>query len=102
MPAGSWSAKEEQKLLQLNRETSLTQREIAQKIGRTEAAVVARLSGLRKRVAEEKRSACDDRTRKMQKLIHACDFWNRDVIRCSDDWAGFFIEINFTGSQRDA
>ncbi len=50
MPA--WSAEEEQKLLQLIRETALTQREIAQKIGRTEAAVVARLTIIRRRSTE--------------------------------------------------
>lgn len=49
MPAGQWSAEEEQKLLQLIRETGLTQREIAQKLGRTEAAVSARLAIIRKR-----------------------------------------------------
>ncbi|WP_246668094.1 MULTISPECIES: SANT/Myb-like DNA-binding domain-containing protein [Bradyrhizobium] len=39
MPAGSsWSAEEEQKLLQLIRETGRTQSEIAQKLGRTEAS----------------------------------------------------------------
>ncbi|MCP1835312.1 transcriptional regulator [Bradyrhizobium sp. USDA 4532] len=49
MPAGSWSAEEEQELLRLIRETALTQREIAQKLGRTEAAVSARLTIIRKR-----------------------------------------------------
>ncbi|QHP66027.1 HTH domain-containing protein (plasmid) [Bradyrhizobium sp. LCT2] len=49
MPAKSWSSEEEQQLLQLLRETSLTQREIAQKLGRTEAAVSARLTIARKR-----------------------------------------------------
>ncbi len=51
MPAGSCSAEEEQKLLQLIRETGLTQREIAQKLGRTEAAVSARLAIIRKLIA---------------------------------------------------
>ncbi|MHC6158079.1 hypothetical protein ACVSQB_40875, partial [Bradyrhizobium elkanii] len=38
--------------LQLVRETGLTQREIAQKLGRTEAAVSGRLILIRKRAAE--------------------------------------------------
>ncbi|WP_076858710.1 sigma factor-like helix-turn-helix DNA-binding protein [Bradyrhizobium mercantei] len=50
MPA--WSSEEEQLLLQLLRETELTQREIAQKLGRTEAAVSSRLTVIRKRDAE--------------------------------------------------
>ncbi|MGX1350884.1 transcriptional regulator [Bradyrhizobium elkanii] len=50
MPA--WSAADEQRLLQLVRETGLTQREIAQKLGRTEAAVSGRLILIRKRAAE--------------------------------------------------
>ncbi|MHC2251078.1 transcriptional regulator [Bradyrhizobium embrapense] len=53
MPAGSWSAEEEQELLQLIRETGLTQREIAHKLGRTEAAVSCRLAIIRKRIAEK-------------------------------------------------
>ncbi|MGY3527727.1 SANT/Myb-like DNA-binding domain-containing protein [Bradyrhizobium sp. USDA 4452] len=52
MPVRSWSAEEEQQLLQLIRETGLTQREIAHKMGRTEAAVSARLTIIRKRVVE--------------------------------------------------
>lgn len=52
MPAGSWSPDEEQKLLRLIRETRRTQREIAQKLGRTEAAVSARLTIIRRRIAE--------------------------------------------------
>jgi hypothetical protein len=52
MPAESWSADEDQRLLQLIRETGLRQREIAQKLGRTEAAVNSRLSILRKRAAD--------------------------------------------------
>ncbi|WP_420965448.1 winged helix-turn-helix transcriptional regulator [Bradyrhizobium sp. B120] len=51
MPA--WSAEEEQRLLQLIREGRLTQREIAQKIGRTEAALSARLTIIRKRIATD-------------------------------------------------
>ncbi|MCP1913442.1 MULTISPECIES: sigma factor-like helix-turn-helix DNA-binding protein [Bradyrhizobium] len=49
MPA--WAEEEEQRLLQMIRETELTQREIAQKLGRTEAAVSARLTIMRKRLA---------------------------------------------------
>ncbi|MCC8979632.1 sigma factor-like helix-turn-helix DNA-binding protein [Bradyrhizobium acaciae] len=50
MPA--WMEEEEQRLLRMIRETGLTQREIAQKLGRTEAAVSARLTIIRKRLAE--------------------------------------------------
>lgn len=50
MPA--WSQQDEQRLLQLIRETGLTQREIAQKLGRTEAAVSARLTIIRRRLSE--------------------------------------------------
>lgn len=49
MPA--WAEEEEQLLLRMMRETELTQREIAQKLGRTEAAVSARLTIIRKRPA---------------------------------------------------
>ncbi|MGY3443018.1 SANT/Myb-like DNA-binding domain-containing protein [Bradyrhizobium sp. USDA 4473] len=51
MAAGSWSAEEEHRLLQLIRKTGLTQREIAQKLGRTEAAVVARLTIVKRRAS---------------------------------------------------
>lgn len=51
MPA--WSQEDEQRLLQLLRSTNLTQREIAYKLGRTEAAVSARLTIIRRRSAEE-------------------------------------------------
>ncbi|MGY4229646.1 DNA-directed RNA polymerase specialized sigma subunit [Bradyrhizobium sp. USDA 4503] len=47
----AWAEEEEQRLLQMIRETELTQREIAQKLGRTEAAVSARLTIMRKRLA---------------------------------------------------
>ncbi|WP_338697679.1 SANT/Myb-like DNA-binding domain-containing protein [Bradyrhizobium sp. 26S5] len=50
MPA--WSQEDEERLLQMVRDTGLTQREIAQKIGRTEAAVSARLTIIRKRAAQ--------------------------------------------------
>ncbi|MBR0874821.1 hypothetical protein JQ633_31005 [Bradyrhizobium tropiciagri] len=50
MPA--WSQEDEQRLLRMVRETALTQREIAQKLGRTEAAVSARLTIMRRRLAE--------------------------------------------------
>ncbi|QPF88434.1 hypothetical protein IC762_30475 [Bradyrhizobium genosp. L] len=53
LPTKLWSAEEEQRLLQLIRETGLTLREIAQKLGRTEAAVSGRLTVLRKRTAEK-------------------------------------------------
>ncbi|MHC2333427.1 DNA-binding NarL/FixJ family response regulator [Bradyrhizobium sp. USDA 4454] len=53
MPTGSWSSEEEQRLLRLIRETGMTRREIAQKLGRTEASVVGRLGAIRKRMAEE-------------------------------------------------
>lgn len=52
MPARLWSLEDDQRLLQLVRETHLTQREIARKIGRTEAAVSNRLTIIRRRVAE--------------------------------------------------
>ncbi|WP_371817856.1 sigma factor-like helix-turn-helix DNA-binding protein [Bradyrhizobium sp. CCBAU 53421] len=39
-----WSHEDEQRLLQLARETDLTQREIGQKLGRSEAAVNLRLA----------------------------------------------------------
>ncbi|WP_420965858.1 hypothetical protein [Bradyrhizobium sp. B120] len=50
MPA--WLQEEEERLMRMIRETELSQREIAQKLGRTEAAVSARLTIIRKRVAE--------------------------------------------------
>jgi transcriptional regulator len=50
MPA--WSQEDEERLLQMVRDTGLTQREIAQKIGRTEAAVSARLTIIRKHAAQ--------------------------------------------------
>ncbi|WP_029080226.1 MULTISPECIES: hypothetical protein [unclassified Bradyrhizobium] len=46
-----WTTEDEHRLLQLLRETLLTQREIAQELGRTEAAVNCRLSVIRKRLA---------------------------------------------------
>ncbi|UGY15505.1 hypothetical protein [Bradyrhizobium septentrionale] len=46
-----WTTEDEHRLLQLLRETLLTQREIAQQLGRTEAAVNCRLSVIRKRLA---------------------------------------------------
>lgn len=49
----AWSAEDEQRLLQFVRETGLTQREIAQKMGRTEAAVSLRLALIRRRMIEE-------------------------------------------------
>ncbi|MGY4573380.1 DNA-directed RNA polymerase specialized sigma subunit [Bradyrhizobium sp. USDA 3256] len=54
MPA--WSAEDEQRLLQFVRETNLTQREIAQKMGRTEAAVCLRLALIKRRTIEELKS----------------------------------------------
>ena len=51
MPA--WPVEDEQRLLELIREDRLTQREIAQKIGRTEAALSSRLTIIRKRVADQ-------------------------------------------------
>ena len=47
----AWVEEEEQRLLRMIRETDLTQREIAQKLGRTEAAVSARLTIIRRRLA---------------------------------------------------
>ena len=44
-----WTAEEEQRLLQMLRDNKLTQREIAGRLGRTEAAVSARLTIIRKR-----------------------------------------------------
>ncbi|MBR0800940.1 winged helix-turn-helix transcriptional regulator [Bradyrhizobium jicamae] len=49
MPAKPWSREEEEQLLHLLRKPHLTQREIAQKIGRTEAAVSGRLTIIRRR-----------------------------------------------------
>ncbi|MBR0795259.1 winged helix-turn-helix transcriptional regulator [Bradyrhizobium jicamae] len=49
MPAKPWSREDEKQLLRLLRKPHLTQREIAQKIGRTEAAVSGRLMIIRKR-----------------------------------------------------
>lgn len=51
MPA--WSAEDEKRLLQLVRDTGLTQRQIAQKLGRSEAAVTIRLALIRRRIIEE-------------------------------------------------
>lgn len=48
-----WPREDEERLLWMVRETELTQREIAQKLGRSEAAVSARLAIIRKRVAEK-------------------------------------------------
>lgn len=49
---GPWTAEEEEHLLQMLRATKLTQREIAGKLGRTEAAVSARLTIIRKRAKD--------------------------------------------------
>ncbi|NEU99757.1 hypothetical protein FNJ47_29050 [Bradyrhizobium sp. UFLA 03-164] len=49
MPAKQWSDEDEQRLLQMIRETAMTQRDIAHVLGRTEAAVSSRLSIIRKR-----------------------------------------------------
>jgi hypothetical protein len=46
-----WSDEDERQLLQLLRETLLSKREIAQKLGRTEAAVTSRLEVINKRNA---------------------------------------------------
>ncbi|WFU36830.1 winged helix-turn-helix transcriptional regulator [Bradyrhizobium brasilense] len=51
MPA--WSAEDEKRLLQLVRDPGLTQRQIAQKLGRSEAAVTIRLALIRRRIIEE-------------------------------------------------
>ncbi|PDT74104.1 hypothetical protein CO675_26910 [Bradyrhizobium sp. C9] len=70
MPA--WSQEDEQRLLQLVRETGLSQREIAQKIGRSEASIQARLIYLRKRVTETgKTSACDQTARRRPPKMNA-------------------------------
>ncbi|MGN8544462.1 sigma factor-like helix-turn-helix DNA-binding protein [Bradyrhizobium sp. 13971] len=49
-----WSREDEHRLLQLARETDLTQREIGQKLGRSESAINLRLAMLRKRAAGNK------------------------------------------------
>jgi hypothetical protein len=51
LPSKPWSQDDDQRLLQLVRKTAMTQWEIAQKLGRTEAAGSNRLSIIRKRGA---------------------------------------------------
>ncbi|MCC8968459.1 hypothetical protein H8A95_40805 [Bradyrhizobium sp. Pear76] len=54
----AWVQQEEQRLLRMIRDTDLTLREITPKLGRTEAAVRAGLTIIRKRLAEGARIAC--------------------------------------------
>lgn len=58
----TWSEDDEQLLLRMLRETSLTQREVAQKLGRTEAAVSTRLTIIRKRSRRGNRTDSDSTT----------------------------------------